>query len=163
MLTFCVLTSVVAFTIFLTGDKTLEKYQELRSMYDYLYHVNHGSHLSTLFHIVQSTWSILRVYATQYVFHNSKRKAKNTYEIEYTINCRPYRFIVHYKPGPSKYKHFFVNETKDVSDIVFPFVGPNDDFHSIRYTPKDLGFDNLTIHFMNGDLREVKADEVILQ
>lgn len=131
-------------------------------MYDYLYRSNQSDHTKTLLHLVKSTGELCRIYLTQYVFHNSKKIRKNVYEIEYTIHCKTFRFHTHYKPTPSKYHKFMKDDSTDISDIIFPFVGPNDDFHRIPYTPKCFGYDSMTILYLNGDKRFVDGHEYLL-
>jgi hypothetical protein len=152
---------VIGGIIWCTKDNCIEQFNSLKSMYIYLYRVHHDDHLHTIQHIITSTAEHVRIYLTQHVFHNSKRISKNLYEIEYTINCKSYRFRTKYKQGPSKYIQFMKNELTDVSDIIFPFVGPNDNFHNFTYTPKDFGLDTLTVHYMDGNVRNFASDEKI--
>ena len=152
-----------AATLFFSKDYLTQKANEVRQMYNYLYLVNHEDHFKTIYHIAQSIYEFVRIYLTQYVFHNSKRVGKNIYEIEYTINCKSYRFLVKYKQGPSKYKSFMKDESTDVSERVMPFLGPNDNFHGISYTPQDLGFESLIVHYMDGNVRTFQKTEPLLQ
>lgn len=153
---------VSSVSLYFVKGSLAQKITEIQSMYDYLYHVHHKNHFKTMTHIAQSSYHLVHVYLTQYIFHNSKRIGKNLYEIEYTINCKPYRFLVKYKTGPSKYKKFLQSSGQDVSDRIFPFLGPNDDFHRIAYAPKDFGYETLTVEYLNGDVREFKVHDTIL-
>ena len=36
-------------------------------------------------------------------------------------------------------------EVKDVSEAIKPFLGPNEDWHQMKYTPSTLGYNNLTM------------------
>lgn len=159
---FLFVTAFSSLVAYCAKDKIVEKYDNTKTMYNYLYHVNEESHFKTVIHIAQSTWELIRVYLTQYIFHNSKRIGKNLYDIEYTIHCKPYRFQTRYKLGPSKFKKFMKNESIDVSDLVFPYVGPNDDFHGLSYSPKDLGLEQLIIHYQDGQVKSFSEHEIIL-
>lgn len=147
--------SFLAVVVYMTKDTIETKINEAKAMYDYLFRINHENHLRTIYHIAQSACVFCRIYLTQHVFHNFKKIGKNRYEIEYTIHCKTYRFQTAYSQGPSKYMKFMQNESVDVSDKIFPYVGPSDDFHRIPYTPANLGCSNLTVHYRNGEVKQV--------
>ena len=87
---------------------------------------------------------------------------KHRYEVTYFIHFNCYKFIVSYKKGPSRYLQFINEKDHDITDIVTPFLGPNDDFHNIPYTPSDFGCEELTINFSDGQTRLIKKEESIL-
>ena len=137
-------------------DKALENFKNAKAMYLYLYHVHDGSHVKTLCHIAGVSFEICKVYLTQTIFHNSTRIRKNVYDIEYAIGCKRYRFHVHYKLGPSRFRKFTTEDNVDISEMIFPYVGPNDDFHGIKYTPKDFGYNTIHVHYRGGEEEMVK-------
>lgn len=150
----------VATVAYCLRDKALEKYQHAKAMYLYLFRIHDASHVKTISHIIGVSHEICKVYLTQNIFHNSTRIRKNVYDIEYTIHCKRYRFHVQYKLGPSRFRQFIADENVDVSETLFPYVGPNDDFHGIRYTPKDFGYDRICVHYQGDEtVRVFAADE----
>lgn len=139
--------------------------------YSYLCKMYGGSHVQTCTHLLQSVWTLLRAYLTQYVFHNSYLVKKGVYDIEYTIHLKTFRFRTGYKRGPCHYRAFFTSpsskteeeekEEKDVSTEMLPYVGPNHDFHGIKYTPQDFGYSNLTLHYADGSTQTFHATDVL--
>lgn len=132
--------------------------------YRYLYEMYHQSHLDTIRHLLSSGASLTKLYLTQYLFHNSNVVRKGVYDIEYTIHLKTFRFRTTYRKGPCRYRSFHTQvseEEIDVSSNVFPYVGPNHDFHRIPYTPTELGYSNLIIHYDDGTSRVFGPDEVL--
>ena len=82
-----------------------------------------------------------------------------TYYIEQTV----YKMFVKKKKGPKKVLLIHDEEQTDVSDMIFPYLGPCDNFHSIKYTPNFFNKKELVFEFSNGDERVFKhMDEICL-
>jgi hypothetical protein len=134
--------------------------QEGKYLYTYLYS-QQKSHLKTIQKCLELLSQFLYIYISQHFFYNSKIIKKNVYDIEYTINCKIYRFQIPYKKGPSKYLQFIDDNDQDVSLLLFSYVGPNDDFHQIKYKPSDFNFKSLTINYSDGSSNTFHENDVI--
>jgi hypothetical protein len=82
-------------------------------------------------------------------------------QIEYTYKERPFKLISRMRRGPSKFVQFMDGE-KDVTEVIRPYLGHNDDFHGIRYTPADLGFSSLSVLDIFGELQNFANDDFIV-
>lgn len=159
--------TVVGTALMMTSTQLQRRWREWRAFYAYVYEVHRQDHVATILHILQSACSVARIYITQYVFHNSTRKGKNLYEIEYSIHCQRYRMLVRFRPGPRRIRKFTLrhddDHEEDVTDTVMPYFGPNQDFHGTVYTPRDFGFETaITMHLMNGTPCTFQVDEPIV-
>ena len=133
---------------------------ECKYIYNYLY-TQEKTHLKTIQKCLELLYSFLHVYMSQHYFNTSKIIKKNVYDIEYTINCRIYRFQIPYKKGPSKYLQFIDDQDNDVSLLLFSYVGPNDDFHKIEYKPSHFDLKSLTINYSDGSSKTFHENDII--
>lgn len=153
---------LLLFGVILYYKKPLQDlWYESKESYNFLYNIHHQSHYKTIGSIFKTCENILKVYFIQYVCTNTKMIKKGLYEIEYTIHLKTYKIQIPYKRGPSKYRSFFSHEQNITSKII-PYVGPNDDFHNVLYTPNDFGYDTLTIEYSDGTIKKLSGDTPIL-
>lgn len=134
---------------------------ESKECYQYLYSIHHQNHYKTICSIISTFENLIKTYLIQYVCTNSKMIKKGLYEIEYTIHLKTYKIRIPYKRGPSKYRAF-LNHEQNITSKIMPYVGPNDDFHNIPYTPNDFGYDHLTIEYSNGTIKQIEENSSIL-
>jgi len=86
----------------------------------------------------------------------------NQYEISYVIHGKLYKMIVNPKKGPTHVAFIFDENNYDVSDIVFPYMGPRYDFHHCHHiTPKFLGFKELKFVNIDGEEKKYTDDDVL--
>lgn len=135
-------------------------WHESRNSYQYLYNVHQQNHCKTICSLLKTCENIVKIYFIQNVCTNSKMIKKNLYEIEYTIHLKTYKIQIPCKRGPSKYRHFFSHE-QNITPAIMPYVGPNDDFHNILYTPNDFGYDSISIEYSDGTIKNLSADTPI--
>lgn len=87
-------------------------------------------------------------------------KTRRSATIEYAINDKKYRFITGLKRGPSNIA-MIKCEDNEVTDKILPYLGPNEDFHNIRYTPESLGYSSLDFYTITGEILKFNKDEEI--
>jgi hypothetical protein len=91
----------------------------------------------------------------------SKTKFQLTYELNKQI------YMLHLPSNLLQMRQFVKaiahedQDSKDVSDHVRQFLGPNEDWHCLEYTPSTLGYTHLEIHKMNFETFEV--DSVVVK
>ena len=134
---------------------------EYLKVYNYLLQKNNNNHLSVIHQLMKFTLNYLYIYISQHIFHNSILINKHIYDIEYSINCKIYRFRTSYKKGPSKYSQFIDHTGQDISEYIFKYVGPNDDFHNINYTPTDFNCSSMIIIYYNGTQQIFNSNDII--
>lgn len=87
---------------------------------------------------------------------------KGQYELRYILNDRLYKIKIRAHRGPRTVVTVEDGWGVDVTDMVIPYMGPNEDYHGQRITPKQLGYDALTITRRNGEIRSYEADDVLV-
>lgn len=88
----------------------------------------------------------------QKMYKSIEKVDKNKYILTYYLKGRTYKVVVSTRQGPSKIFQVLDKDDNDVTDVVEPYLGPNEDFHGLRVTPGDLGYDRLV--FNMSDTRE---------
>jgi len=87
-------------------------------------------------------------------------KTRRSATIEYAINDKKYRFITGLKRGPLSIV-MVKSEGTEVTEKILPYLGPNEDFHNIRYTPEYLGYSSLDFYTISGEILKFNNDEEI--
>lgn len=86
----------------------------------------------------------------------------NDYEVSYVIRGKLYKMIVTPKKGPTHIAFIFDQDDNDVSETIFPYLGPRYDFHhSHLITPKYLGFEKLKFIHFDGFEKEFSEDDIL--
>jgi hypothetical protein len=111
----------------------------------------------------QMICKVLYLNVIQY-FNNSVVKLdKNTYEIKYVINGKMYKLISKMKRGPKKVLLVYDENEEDVSDLICQYLGPEENFHNIKYNPKFFNREELVFELSSGDEKKyVKEEEIKL-
>jgi hypothetical protein len=68
------------------------------------------------------------------------RVSNNVYEVAYYIRDVRYKFMVHVRRGPNPVIQVYDGESRDVTDSILPYLGPNHDFHVDIVQPDLSGY-----------------------
>ena len=92
---------------------------------------------------------------------NLNKIKKNTYELSYSVNGKFFKYRFKLEKGPSKVLQIIDNNNNDVTLKIFPYLGPQYDFHQHKYTPKDFNYSELSFNLFNGKELTFKENEII--
>ena len=87
--------------------------------------------------------------------------SKNKFEINYVLGNKLYKFQTKIKRGPATVLQIIDKDYNDVTKLVKPWLGPNRDFHNIKYTPATLGFEELVFQMSTGEEKTFSKSEII--
>jgi hypothetical protein len=91
---------------------------------------------------------------------------RNKYFVTYEFEGKPYNILVSKTRGPPKITSIYGNkefeDSVDVYDEIKKYLGPNFDFHNIKYTPRCLGYFSLTFHLSDDSEQVFYEDDVIV-
>jgi hypothetical protein len=93
--------------------------------------------------------------------NSGKQIDKDTFVVSYYIKNVEYKMLVKRRKGP---RHIFLilDENKqDMNDLIFPYLGPNENFHHIEYTPAFFVRNQLVFFTNKGEEIKFERDEVI--
>lgn len=76
---------------------------------------------------------------------NVKILGRSKIEVSYEFRDNTYKFRTSLKRGMSDPIVFLDENDKDVSEEIAPYLGPGEDFHSIKYTPHDFGYTKIKV------------------
>ena len=107
------------------------------------------------------------------IYSNIKDYVKNKYQcnvenvkcgivIRYHYKGRDYAIPIRRKRKVSKYRKYYTTQHDgskiDITNYILKIRGPYNNYHGLHITPHDLGFDNLLIECIDGQLISVSKD-----
>ncbi len=91
----------------------------------------------------------------------TKRINKKMHYISFMHNMKWYKYPLLVKHGPKPYVTSILNENnKNVTDKIYPFLGPNLDFYGIKITPKH--FEYKILKFIINEKTHIYFEEDII-
>ena len=159
------LTLLIGF-IFLDGPKivkntTVAKYKKFRKINN-LVSTNYKGFFTiiwiSMYMIAQALWISLIQYLNSSIVHLKNGQ----YLVTYVIKGKTYKMVVKPVRGPRKVIIVSDNNDEDVSPLVFPFLGPEENFHGKIYTPEFFDKEELIFELSNGSEKIFKANEEII-
>ena len=91
-----------------------------------------------------------------------KKVSGNNYLVPYVIGNKRYNFIANVSKGPSKITKVVDINGHDITAEIKPFLGPSYDFHTgSDFTPDILGYDKVTIHYLDDSFKTFSKDDPI--
>lgn len=115
----------------------------------------------SLYMVIQALWISLIQYMNSSVVFIGKGK----YRVTYVIKGKTYKMIVIPVRGPRKVLLVSNENQFDVSHEIFPYLGPEENFHNNNnnnYTPEFFGYHELIFEMTNGEEKIFKGDDNIL-
>ena len=88
----------------------------------------------------------------------------NCYIVTYVINERMFKIIVRNNREPSELLDARNEDDEDISEQIQMYMGVGKDFHSkpFRLTPKDLGYKQIVLEWMDGTSSILHEDDTFL-
>jgi hypothetical protein len=108
---------------------------------------------------LKMVFQLLQVELLKYFNPDSVKKiGKNTYEVSYELNNRPYKMLVTPYRGPQPVMQVIDADDRDITDNVLPYMGPKYDWHGHPIAPSFFNTQRLTINWSSGETQNL--DEV---
>jgi hypothetical protein len=108
--------------------------------------------------VTQALW----VSMIQYLNSTIVQLDRSTYSVTYIIKGKTYMMIVKPTRGPRKVLLVSDEKQTDVSHIVFPYLGPEENFHREIYTPKFFNKKELIFEMSDGTEKIFLVDDKII-
>ncbi len=122
-------------------------------------------HKSTFMIYYVSIEMILTMYYSELIKYLNKsvhKIGKNRYEVSFTINEKHYKMVVKPDKGPPKILMITDKNNEDVSDLIFPYLGPNHNWFNNFFSPSFFGYDELNFELNDGSKINFKNSEIII-
>jgi hypothetical protein len=107
--------------------------------------------------VVQAIW----VSIIQYMNSTIVKLDKNTYRVTYVIKGKIYMLVVKPTRGPRKVLLVSDETQTDVSGEIFPYLGPEENFHGEIYTPHFFKKKELVFELSDGTEKKFLLDDKI--
>lgn len=111
----------------------------------------------SLYMVGQALWISL----IQYLNSSIVPLKNGKFLVTYVIKGKTYKMIVKPVRGPRKVIIVTDNNEEDVSHLIFPYLGPEEDFHGKIYTPTFFDKEELIFELSNGSEEIFRNDEEI--
>lgn len=108
--------------------------------------------------IIKALW----INIIQYMNNTIIKIDKNTYIITYVVNGNIYKMKVTKLRGPSKVLMVTDENNEDVSDIIIPYMGVEQNFHNNKYKVDFFKRKELAFQLSNGDEKVFEGDNEIV-
>lgn len=108
--------------------------------------------------VAQALW----VSMIQYLNSTIVQIDRNSYRVTYVIKGKTYMMNVKTTRGPRKVLLVSDETQTDVSHIVFPYLGPEENFHREIYTPKFFDKKELIFELSDGTEKIFRSDDKIV-
>ena len=112
----------------------------------------------SLWMVVQALW----ISIIQYINSTIIPVKGGKYKVTYVIKGKTYTMIVKPTRGPQKILLVLDENQEDVSHLIFPYLGPEDNFHNKIYTPKFFEREELVFEFSDGSEKVFRVDDDIV-
>ena len=86
---------------------------------------------------------------------------KDKFTLSYVINNKTYTILIHKRKGPSRVMIVYDEQTNDVTELIAPYLGPNEDFHQDKFTPAFWHRDKLIFEIADGTRLTFDRDDII--
>lgn len=107
-------------------------------------------------------YNILTLKFLQHVNKSIQVIDKNNVIVSYVLNNRLYKLAVTPRKGPASVVMITDENDDDVSTDIFPFFGPNRDWHNRPYSPDFWNKKILTFHMASGNILSFENNQTII-
>lgn len=164
--TYCIYTSLVSVFVYLDGPNivkhnVVEKYHNFRKI-NRLVSTNYKGMFNILCISLSLVVKALWISILQNINNTIVKIDKNKYRITYIIEGKVYKMILKTNRGPKKVLLIYDENQEDVSDLILPYLGPQENWHGDVYTPKFFTKNELTFELSCGDQRVFSGDDIML-
>ena len=95
------------------------------------------------FHTISSVWNVFQ--AKTKIEAPAEKFNRDYIKISYTYKNKPYFYLLKVQRGVTPLMTMIDENGTDVMDVLVPYLGPNLDCHGLSLTPKDFGYQRLTV------------------
>ena len=164
-ITYAITASIIGTFLYFDGpaiirnnyQSKLEKWSKLNQLVSTKYQGYFTILRISLYMILKALW----INILQYCNNTVVKLDKNTYEISYVINGKLYKILIKSKKGPRKVLLVSDETQTDISDLVVPYLGPEENFHGLEITPKFFKKKEIIFELSNGLEKIFKEDDKI--
>ena len=141
-------------------EKIKDNYDKWSSLNNLVSTKNKGK-IRVVWISIKLLFQALYISFLQYMNNSLVRIDKNTYELTYVVSGKVFKNRFKIKRGPKPILLVSDENEEDVTDVVLPYFGPENNWHGNQLTPEKLGFDSLTFELSDGNGKTYKNNELL--
>lgn len=81
--------------------------------------------------------------------------------VSYVLQGKMYKLVLKPRKGPNNVLLVFDEENNDISDLVLPFIGPNQDWHKREFTPNFWKKKSMCFELSTGEQKTFSEHDTI--
>ena len=143
-----------------------EKYWSgFAQLYSFYHNRHHETIMNSVLHTVRTVTWIFYLCIYQRITRNIVWVNKNEFDIHYVFADKLYKLRIKTKRGPCHTRRVLqvINDKdEDITENILPYIGPYNDWHGLKYTPKDFDAGHITFNMNNGDVVFFEEPDCIL-
>jgi hypothetical protein len=165
------ISSIIIFTgiILYNKDYIVEKYNNLKTLNKVL---NREKKQNDCLTKVKNVGKVLKVASTvlfkvywmkflqwsnKTIEHIDRKRAV----VSYVLNGRLYKMVVRDRKGPHDVLLVHDEDNNDITDMVLPYLGPNDDWHKNTFIPSFWDKQKITFELTSGESKSFNENDII--
>jgi hypothetical protein len=165
LFTISICTTIVCCFIYIDGpaivkNNVIMKYRNFRKI-NKLVSTNYKGFFTVIYVSICLIIKALWISSIQSMNNTVIQVEGNKYIITYIIKGKIYKMNVKLTRGPRKVLLVYDEKRDDISDIVFPYLGPEENWHGDIYTPKFFNKNEIVFELSNGEERLFKQNDEI--
>ena len=83
------------------------------------------------------------------------------FDVYYVVDRKIYKIRIKKHRGPSKILLATDQDINCITDLIEQYQGPSRDWHGQKYTPRQLGYQTITLELSNGSNVMFKDDDIL--
>lgn len=122
---------------------------------------NHKGRITILIVSIGMVLKMLWIYIIQYFNNSVCSIGNNKYVVTYVIKGKVYKLVVKVNRGPSKILYIYDENNENISRLVQPYLGPEEDFHKCLFSPSFFNKKRLQFELFDGTCFEFSENDNI--
>ena len=117
-----------------------------------------------LYLFLYGLWIASKIFFIKYIQFINKtihKIDKNNYVLTYTIDGKLYKMIIKKKSGPSNILLILDENNKEISHLIDPYIGPENNFHNSEITPSFFNKKEIVFEITDGEPIVFKEKDVL--
>jgi hypothetical protein len=141
-------------------DELIKKYNEVKRLTICMSSTSKND-LETFFKTIKIIMYILYMSLVQYLYTSIVKIDNNTYILSYVIEGKLYKMKILYKRGPRRVLQISDDNMNNLTDEIIPFMGTQNDWNKIEYTPASFNCNSLTFQLSDSMEYTFERNDVI--
>jgi hypothetical protein len=141
-------------------EQSIIKYKKWKAL-NKLVSTTYKNDMEIIWVSIKLCFFALYIELLQYLNKSVQKVKKNTYDFSYVIEGKLYKYRIKVKRGPNPILQISNENSEDITEIILPYLGPENNWHGANLTPNILGYKSLIFQLADSNERQYSYDDII--